>query len=106
MGKMISLLVLFILSFVVVSMAFSSPYSDGHVGRLATRKMVRNGREVPLGAHEGMGSVKVSGNVRKASEGSWRKKFYQNGMETKQEDTEATAPGHSPGIGHKGGIQN
>ena len=58
MGKKISLLVVFFLSFVIVSMAFSSPHHDENVGRLANRKMVKNGREIPLGAHEELRSVK------------------------------------------------
>lgn len=52
MSEKISLLVVFSLSFVIVSMAFSSPHHDDNVGRFANRKMVKNGREIPLGAHE------------------------------------------------------
>lgn len=103
MGKNISLhFVVFFLSSVVVSItflvAFSSPHHDEKVGRPANRKMRKNGREIPLGAHEGAVSVKVSGSVGK--------KLYNKCMEIKKEVSDATAPGHSPGIGHMVGIQD
>ena len=103
MGKKISVLVVLFLCFVAVSMtflvAFSSPHHDEKVGRPANRKMGKNGREIPWGAHEGVVSVKVSGSVGK--------KFYNKSMEIKKQATDATEPGHSPGIGHHvAGIQD
>lgn len=102
MGKNISLLVVLFLSFVVVSMTFlvvfSSLHHDENVGRPSNRKIGMNGREIPLGAHEGvLVSVKVSGRVGK-------KLYYNKSVEIKKQVSDATAPGHSPGIGHGVGI--